>query len=146
MRNKRLDILRCFAVVTVVLHHGAVSSFFTRVGWIGVDLFFVLSGFLISGLLFGEWQRQRSIDFKRFVIRRGLKLYPAFYAYLLLTAATSYFWFHSLSTPSRYLHEIFFVQNYEPGIWDHTWSLAVEEHFYIILPIFLWMLLLFPKQ
>jgi peptidoglycan/LPS O-acetylase OafA/YrhL len=140
MRNKRLDILRCIALLLVMIHHARVSSFFARVGWTGVDLFFVLSGFLISGLLFSEWQRCHSIDFKKFLIRRGLKIYPAFYSYLLLTAITSYGWFHSVSTSNRYLHEVFFVQNYEPGIWDHTWSLAVEEHFYICLPVFLLVL------
>jgi peptidoglycan/LPS O-acetylase OafA/YrhL len=57
--NKRLDILRCIAVVTVILHHSGESRFFTQAGWIGVDLFFVLSGFLISGLLFSEYKRRQ---------------------------------------------------------------------------------------
>lgn len=140
MRNKRLDILRCIAVVTVILHHSGESSFFTRVGWIGVDLFFVLSGFLISGLLFSEYNKNHSISFKRFFIRRGLKIYPAFYAFLLLTGITGELALHAHPTISQYLHEIFFVMNYEHGVWDHTWSLAVEEHFYIFLPIFLFLL------
>jgi peptidoglycan/LPS O-acetylase OafA/YrhL len=140
MRNKRLDILRCIAVITVILHHSGESSFFTRVGWTGVDLFFVLSGFLISGLLFSEYKRRHSISFKRFLIRRGLKIYPAFYAFLLLTGITGELVFHSHPTYRQYLHEIVFVMNYEHGVWDHTWSLAVEEHFYIFLPIFLFIL------
>jgi peptidoglycan/LPS O-acetylase OafA/YrhL len=140
MRNKRLDILRFIAVITVILHHSGESSFFTRVGWTGVDLFFVLSGFLISGLLFSEYKRRHSISFKRFLIRRGLKIYPAFYAFLLLTGITGELVLHSHPTGGQYLHEMFFVMNYERGIWDHTWSLAVEEHFYIFLPIFLFIL------
>ena len=48
--------------------------------------------------------------------------------------------FHSHPAIARYLHEVFFVTNYERGIWDHTWTLAVEEHFYIFLPIFLLVL------
>ena len=140
MRNKRLDILRCIAVITVILHHSGESTFFTRVGWTGVDLFFVLSGFLISGLLFSEYKRRHSISFKRFFIRRGLKIYPAFYAFLLLTGITGELVFHSHASSRQYLHEIFFVMNYEHGVWDHTWSLAVEEHFYIFLPIFLFIL------
>src|SRR5271166_499318 len=140
MRNKRLDILRCIAVVTVILHHSGESNFFVRAGWIGVDLFFVLSGFLISGLLFSEYKRRRSINFKRFLIRRGLKIYPAFYAFLLLTGIIGELVFHSHPTIGQYLHEIFFVMNYQRGVWDHTWSLAVEEHFYIFLPIFLFIL------
>lgn len=141
MRNKRLDVLRCFAVVLVMIHHGHISPFFTQVGWAGVDLFFVLSGFLISGLLFSEYQERGSIGFKRFFIRRGLKIYPAFYVFLLLTAVASYGAFRRVSPLARYLHEIFFVQNYGQGAWDHTWSLAVEEHFYIFLPVFLLVLM-----
>lgn len=140
MRNKRLDILRCVAVITVILHHSGESTFFTRVGWTGVDLFFVLSGFLISGLLFSEYKRCHSISFKRFFIRRGLKIYPAFYVFLLLTGIIGELVFHSHPSSRQYLHEVFFLMNYEPGVWDHTWSLAVEEHFYIFLPIFLFIL------
>jgi len=146
MRNKRLDVLRCVAVVLVMMHHGHISPFFTKVGWAGVDLFFVLSGFLISGLLFSEYQKRGSIGFKRFFIRRSLKIYPAFYAFLILTTITSYIVFRGVSTPARYLHEIFFVQNYGQGAWDHTWSLAVEEHFYIFLPLFLLLLVRFSSN
>jgi peptidoglycan/LPS O-acetylase OafA/YrhL len=123
-----------------MLHHGGISHFFSQAGWAGVDLFFVLSGFLISGLLFSEYRKRHAISFKRFFIRRGLKIYPAFYGYLLLTAITSYKVLGSMTPPAQYLHEIFFVQNYWPGVWNHTWSLAVEEHFYIFLPIFLLVL------
>ena len=56
-----------------------------RTGWVGVDLFFVLSGFLISGLLFQEYARHRRIDLRRFFLRRGLKIYPAFYVMLFVT-------------------------------------------------------------
>jgi peptidoglycan/LPS O-acetylase OafA/YrhL len=146
MRNKRLDVLRCVAVVLVLMHHGHISPFFTKVGWAGVDLFFVLSGFLISGLLFSEYQKRGSIGFKRFFIRRSLKIYPAFYAFLILTTITSYVVFGGVSTLARYLHEIFFIQNYGQGVWDHTWSLAVEEHFYIFLPLFLLLLVRFSSN
>jgi len=140
MRNKRLDILRSVAVITVILHHSGESTFFTRVGWTGVDLFFVLSGFLISGLLFSEYKRSHSINFKRFFIRRGLKIYPAFYVFLLLTGIIGELVFHAHPSSGQYLHEVFFLMNYKHGVWDHTWSLAVEEHFYIFLPIFLFIL------
>jgi peptidoglycan/LPS O-acetylase OafA/YrhL len=140
MRNERLDILRCIAVVLVLIHHAHISFVFTQVGWAGVDLFFVLSGFLISGLLFSEYKKYCSIGFKRFFIRRGLKIYPAFYVFLLLTEIVSYGVFHRVSSPTRLLHDIFFVQNYEQGTWDHLWTLAVEEHFYIFLPVFLLVL------
>ena len=120
-----------------------------------MDLFFVLSGFLISGLLFGEYKKHRTITLKRFFIRRGLKIYPAFYVFLILTAIISYVSLHETLPLNPYLHEIFFVQNYghefwghacAHGVWGHTWSLAVEEHFYIFLPIFLLLLVRFSSR
>jgi peptidoglycan/LPS O-acetylase OafA/YrhL len=145
MRNQRLDVLRCVAVLLVILHHGHILDFFTRTGWVGVDLFFVLSGFLISGLLFSEYKKSGSIGFKRFFIRRALKIYPAFYVFQALTAVVE-LGIHNLSSPTRYLHELLFIQNYAPGVWDHTWSLAIEEHFYVFLPIFLLILLQFSGK
>jgi len=146
MRNKRLDILRCIAVFSVMILHGNIWPFFGNIGWVGVDLFFVLSGFLISGLLFSEYKARNSISFKRFFIRRGLKIYPAFYVFLFLTAMLSRIVFRTLSPASHYLHEVFFVQNYWHGVWDHTWSLAVEEHFYIFLPVLLLILVRFSSN
>lgn len=137
MRNKRLDILRSIAVSLVMFNHGGIWPAVSRNGWIGVDLFFVLSGFLISGLLFSEYKTRSSISFQRFFIRRCLKIYPAFYTYLFLTCLISYVVFHAIAPATRYLSEVFFVQNYRHGVWDHTWSLGVEEHFYILLPILL---------
>ncbi len=137
MRNKRLDILRFIAVLLVILHHSDISHFFQVWGWVGVDLFFVLSGFLISGLLFSEYKKRKEISFRRFYIRRALKIYPAFYVFLLVTAVVGSVAFHTLAPPTLYLNEIFFVMNYLGGVWTHTWSLGVEEHFYILLPIFL---------
>jgi peptidoglycan/LPS O-acetylase OafA/YrhL len=140
MRNKRLDVLRCIAVFSVMILHGNIWPFFGKIGWVGVDLFFVLSGFLISGLLFSEYKTRNSISFKRFFIRRGLKIYPAFYLFLFLTGMISRIVFRTLSPATHYLHEVFFVQNYWHGVWDHTWTLAVEEHFYIFLPVLLLLL------
>src|ERR1700732_285133 len=131
MRNKRLDILRCIAILLVIARHTYPRIWIGKAGWMGVDLFFVLSGFLISGLLFAEYKKNRSINWKRFLIRRGLKLYPAFYVFLLATFLTQ-LGFKQVSGLSNYLGEIFYVQNYGPYIWSHTWSLAVEEHFYIL--------------
>ena len=87
MRNKRLDILRCVAILMVIAHHSNSFPILTKVGWVGVDLFFVLSGFLISGLLYSEFKKRQTISVGRFFIRRGLKIYPAFYILLLLTLA-----------------------------------------------------------
>jgi len=140
MRDKRLDILRCIAVLLVIQVHSGVSNRLSSAGRVGVDLFFVLSGFLISGLLFTEFKKRGSIDFGRFFIRRSLKIYPAYY-FLLLASLAYRFYFH-LSIPlSRFVGEVLYLQNYSSMIWGHEWSLAVEEHFYILLPIFLLILI-----
>jgi peptidoglycan/LPS O-acetylase OafA/YrhL len=140
MRNKRLDVLRGVAIVLVLLFHGNIRSHLSNAGWVGVDLFFVLSGFLISGLLFAEYKRRGSISFKRFLIRRGLKIYPSYYLFLLV-ALLARIPFRRVPSPLSYVSQILYVQNYGPIIWNHTWSLAVEEHFYILLPIFFLLLI-----
>lgn len=142
MRNLGLDILRLIAVILVLGRHlrlpSADNHFLTiwrTGGWIGVDLFFVLSGFLVSGLLFREFLRDQRVDLKRFLIRRGFKIYPAFYAFLLFTVSIRLFAGQEVRLKPL-LGEIFFLQNYLGGLWNHTWSLAVEEHFYIGIAIF----------
>jgi peptidoglycan/LPS O-acetylase OafA/YrhL len=86
MRQKSLDFLRGI-VILVLFRHSNVVEILTQIGWIGVDLFFVLSGFLVSGLLFKEYITYGSINAKLFFIRRGLKIYPLFYFAILLTVA-----------------------------------------------------------
>ena len=70
-RNQSLDILCCIAILLVLGHHFIHYHHWAKVGWIGVDLFFVLSGFLISGLLFSEYKRNGQSDIQRFILRRG---------------------------------------------------------------------------
>lgn len=137
-RNQALDVLRGIAILLVLAFHYSSSKVVTG-GWSGVDLFFVLSGFLVAGLLFKEYKRIGKIDTMRFWIRRGFKIYPSFYVLMAFTAA--YWLFTKGHESDKLLAEIFFVQNYFPRIWGHTWSLAVEEHFYLILPVFLFVLL-----
>ncbi len=146
-RKRSLDVLRAAAVFLVFLNHMLVCPrpinriLFSLTyhgelgGWVGVDLFFVLSGFLISGLLFKEHQNTGSISFRRFFIRRGFKIYPAFYVFI---AATLIFGLRpDPPVLSRAWHELVFLQNYLEPLWRHTWSLAVEEHFYLALPLLL---------
>lgn len=146
-RNQSLDILRCFAILLVLTRHimhphpghnqalTTILNTLIRGGWSGVDLFFVLSGFLISGLLFKEHLRTGRINFKNFFVRRGLKIYPSFYLMLLCSGLFPFFDQHLLPT------EIFFMQDYFLGLWNHTWSLGVEEKFYLLLPIVLMVVL-----
>src|SRR5579859_7331652 len=118
-RNFNLDVLRGVAILLVVCHHLGIPGFRLG-GWIGVDLFFVLSGFLISGLLFREWKTQGTVNLARFYIRRGLKIYPAFYALLAATLVVNAVLPGVPSQPvtiHSVLAEAIFVQNYFPGIW-----------------------------
>ncbi len=95
----------------------------------------MLSGFLVSGLLpFKDDRRAGSVSAGRFLIRRGFKIYPAFYALLAFTMAKALAEGMSIDAFSWWnvAAEAFFFQNYTHGIFPHTWSLAVEEHFYIL--------------
>lgn len=137
MRIKSIDILRAFAILGVLFRHSIIDSWYARAGWAGVDLFFVLSGFLVSGLLFNEFKKSGQVNIKRFLIRRGFKIYPAFYVFLLVALVTEKYWFHTDYPLKNILSEVFFLQSYFDGCFLHTWSLAIEEHFYILLSFFI---------
>jgi peptidoglycan/LPS O-acetylase OafA/YrhL len=150
-RNQALDVLRCLAILLVLGFHLPYYRVWGRVGWIGVDLFFVLSGFLISSLLFSEFQASGKIAFHRFVLRRGFKIWPPFYVLLAITTLL-------LSNRRPFplggiLANAFFVQNYffqhspwHLALMGHAWSLAVEEHFYLFLPLLLMVLARFKRN
>jgi peptidoglycan/LPS O-acetylase OafA/YrhL len=125
-RNQSLDLLRGIAILLVIAHHyiPPQRESILHVGGMGVDLFFVLSGYLICNLLFSEIKATGSVQIGRFLIRRSLKIYPAFYVFLILTLPLV----HS-ENRAKLLPEFFFLQQYVPHIWQHTWSLSVEETF-----------------
>jgi peptidoglycan/LPS O-acetylase OafA/YrhL len=136
----QLDVLRGFAIFMVMGVHVPAYPIWSTFGGFGVDLFFVLSGFLISNLLFTEYRKTQDIQCLRFLARRGMKLYPSFYLLFAVTLIYSYFW-HVPLTGQSILGEAILTQNYLGGIWGHTWSLAVEEHFYLLLPLLLTFLI-----
>jgi peptidoglycan/LPS O-acetylase OafA/YrhL len=146
-RNQALDALRCVAILLVLGYHIPYYKIPARMGWIGVDLFFVLSGFLISGLLFEEFKKTGSIDFRRFFMRRGLKIWPPFFIFIYFVIVSQLMspphkvpWLNVLRTAT-------FMQNYLGGVADHTWSLAVEEHFYLLLPLlFMFLIWIRPRS
>ena len=133
MRIRGLDFLRGIAIIGVLCRHSEMQNVITRVGGFGVDLFFVLSGFLVASLLFTEYQKTGSKNIGRFLIRRGFKIIPVFYVCLGLTILIDIFYFNRTPTIWNILTEAFFLQSYGVPMRFHTWSLSVEEHFYMIL-------------
>jgi peptidoglycan/LPS O-acetylase OafA/YrhL len=146
-----LDTLRALAVIMVILFHYPRwfphPEWFPEVlkfGWAGVDLFFVLSGFLISSQLFAQIKKQGSFSMREFYIKRFFRILPVYYFVLAL-----YFIFPVLSAPQllpplwKFLT---FTQNFGANFETHrgfgvVWSLCVEEHFYLLLPLTLLLLL-----
>ncbi len=139
MRIKGLDFLRGIAIIGVLFRHIEFDFFLAGPGGYGVDLFFVLSGFLVSGLLFSEYKRRGEVNIRRFLIRRGFKIYPAFYFFILSSISIFTYGFGASFPVTAILSEVFFLQSYFPAMWSHTWSLAVEEHFYFILAFFIFL-------
>jgi peptidoglycan/LPS O-acetylase OafA/YrhL len=141
-----LDVLRVLAVMLVMGRHmssppadwpaGArnVLGMWHLGGWVGVDLFFVLSGFLVSGLLFSEFKRHGRISPLTFYARRAWKIYPPYFVMIAVTVAL--IWAQGGEFERiQLVAEVLFFQNFVRGLWNHTWSLAVEEHFYLLLPL-----------
>ena len=146
-RNNSLDGVRAIAVLLVMGVH--VGFPLLQVGWLGVDIFFVVSGFLITTLLCNEYARHRRISLPKFWARRFLRLMPIYWLYVgALTAAMLLGpadHLHTLGgwTPHEYILALwFYFVNLAPsgGIWTHQalalhlWSLAVEEQFYFLWP------------
>jgi peptidoglycan/LPS O-acetylase OafA/YrhL len=145
-----LDGIRAIAVAGVVLYHAGAR--WLPGGFLGVDLFFVLSGFLITSLLLGAWARYGRIDLLGFYVRRLRRLVPAVVALIIVFTIVVL-----LSSPSR--RELVVAAVVDAGVltytfnwsdafghqppWqmDHLWSLSVEEQFYLIWPLLLILLL-----
>lgn len=149
-RSQALDFYRGLAILAVVFFHfGPVLKY----GYIGVDLFFVISGYLVGGILVEKY-RKGSIKFWKFFLKRGFKIWPSYYFFLFFGNAIAYYLYVD-SNPDAYipfndlLRYLFFYRNYTgvPQHWnfDHVWSLCIEEHFYILFPIALMITLLMGR-
>jgi peptidoglycan/LPS O-acetylase OafA/YrhL len=148
-----IDWLRAIAVLAVVAFHFEAPAVFG--GFVGVDIFFVISGYLITGIIQSELQGG-AFSFARFYERRVRRLLPALYAMAALTAIPSFHYlltseraefFRSVAAVVTFTSNFFFW--FQTGYFDHaavekpllhTWSLAVEEQFYLALPLMLWAL------
>jgi peptidoglycan/LPS O-acetylase OafA/YrhL len=140
-----LDGLRGVAVVAVMIYHFKARAF--NAGYLGVDVFFVLSGFLITTLLLGETAAYGAVHLKHFYARRALRLFPALCGVILVSLAAALLWSSapwSRATITGIPFVILYVGNwvraFDPnpsslGLLGHTWSLAVEEQFYLLWPV-----------
>jgi len=150
-----LDGLRGLAILTVIIHH-ELTPFSLDGGFLGVDLFFVLSGFLITSLLLGEYLKTATISLKNFYMRRLLRLGPALATYLCASLLVT--WHNQLIDLNRQLklvaYSLFYATNWRMAFrWDETldptaiiWSLSIEEQFYLIWPLLLFTCLAFKVR
>ncbi len=143
-----LDGLRALSVAVVLLYHGGFS--WMHGGFFGVEVFFVVSGFLITSLLLDEHDRNDGVSLRNFWLRRARRLFPALYAVLLAVAAWAAL-AGSAEQQSQVRRDIpwsiFYVNNWgqilgnvpyfagDPPLLRHLWSLAVEEQWYLIWPL-----------
>jgi peptidoglycan/LPS O-acetylase OafA/YrhL len=147
-----LDGIRALSVVAVMLYHGLVG--WSPGGFLGVDVFFVLSGYLITSLLLREWDRWGSLDIVTFYRRRARRLLPA----LLLLLGAVAVWAAVVAAPNKlgrirwdgistllytanwryvFAQQSYFDKYGDPSPFLHTWSLAIEEQFYLLFPLIL---------
>src|SRR5207302_8430066 len=149
-----LDGLRGLAIVGVLLYHAGVG--WVPGGLLGVDLFFVVSGFLITSLLLAELQNAGRIGLGAFYRRRALRLLPALAVVLFVTVAMiGTFWPQEVARFRGDLvasfgyvtnwwfivrHESYFIASGRPSPFQHLWSLALEEQFYLVWPLALILL------
>ena len=144
-----LDGLRALAVIAVLLYHADLQ--WIPGGFLGVEVFFVISGYLITGLLLAEWRSHGHIDLKAFWLRRARRLLPALYLLLGVTMlyAAVFLYNEVASLRGDVLAALAYVTNWylifteksyfeavgRPSLLRHLWSLAVEEQFYLFWPI-----------
>jgi peptidoglycan/LPS O-acetylase OafA/YrhL len=146
-RIPSLDGLRCVAIVLVILGHvwagaeldpGYLGSLANSTASHGVAVFFVISGFLITRLLMKERRATGRIAVGRFYLRRTLRLWPALWVLLLVTSLLGAAQVVSLSASEVVVAALFLTDYHEgpvEGLLHHTWSLAVEEQFYLVWPL-----------
>lgn len=156
-----LDGIRAIAILLVLIYHFNLSIL--KGGFIGVDIFFVLSGYLITNKLLIEWQQKKKIDFKQFWLKRFRRLLPAVSTMLIVTLLICLLFFPEVFLKSwkDSVASFFNVSNWWyifnkvpyfelygiPSPFKHLWSLAIEEQFYLIWPLVFFLLLkIFKKR
>lgn len=147
-----LDVLRGIAILLVIGRHHFINprdagllfvpaAVWHRYGWTGVDMFFVLSGFLVGGLLLNETLERGDLHIPRFLVRREFKIWPSYYLFLLWVTIKAVITSPEPAGPAlaalwpKLWPCLANIQNYFDTPRIHLWSLAVEEHFYLLLPL-----------
>ncbi len=148
---KAVDGLRAIAVTLVMLYHLGtykLGGLTIEFGWVGVQLFFVLSGFLITQILLNDRDQALGDYLKRFYWRRSLRIFPLYFFYLLIVTAM----FVASQQPVKFVEQAPYLFTYTynfsslTGAWYHSaflthlWSLSVEEQFYLVWPFLIYFL------
>lgn len=139
-----LNGLRALSIAVVILSHlfdqaQIPIAYLPVPGQTGVDVFFVISGFLITLLLIREQRQMGAISIRRFYARRALRIFPAYFVYLGVMSALAALGIVALSTKQLLAAATYTANLFPGGTWvvGHCWSLCVEEHFYLIWPMIL---------
>ena len=137
-----LDGFRGISILLVLIFHVQLASKYpTFHGDFGVEIFFVISGFIITTILLKEKVKKQRVSLKKFYIRRSLKIIPIAYLYLLFVIIVNTYYLHV--HPNNFLAAALFLKNtdiiptWPNGLTDHFWSLSVEEQFYLLFPVIL---------
>jgi peptidoglycan/LPS O-acetylase OafA/YrhL len=146
-RAPGLDLLRALAIVAVMLYHisshGIAMPAFVEHGWMGVDLFFVLSGYLIGWQLLRQYALGGQPQWSHFILGRALRILPAYYAVLALYVLLPG-WREGGGLQPVWKFFTFTLNLFpdwtQGAAYSHAWSLCVEEHFYLLLPLVVWSL------
>ena len=150
-----IDTLRAIAVLAVIIYHAKINAFENLIfpgGFLGVDIFFIISGYLITSIILKELREKKSFSFKNFYIRRARRILPALLFIILVTIPFSWIYLYPIDLVNfskSVLYSLGFGSNFyfhfsglEYGSPEgllkpflHTWSLSVEEQYYILFPI-----------
>lgn len=140
-RFPRLDGWRGLSILLVLIGHVCHKQKLVMLSELGVIFFFVLSGFLITGLLCAEELREGAISIKSFFRRRILRIMPAYYVFLTIIGLLCLLKLVTDVTPQTFIYCMFYLRDFLGPGWTlaHTWSLSLEEQFYLVWPFFLWL-------
>lgn len=143
---RSLDGVRAIAILLVMSFHANITHF----GWMGVQLFFVLSGFLITGILWKEKTKPQSLSFKfrKFWFRRVLRIFPLYFGYLIVLGITylvfNFPHYYPTYAPYLFTYTVNFTRTLIEWqgnpLFTHLWSLSIEEQFYIVFPFVIFLL------